>query len=320
MIVLVTTRGHRALRSLPRGTFGVPTPKVRLTHYERLIRVPFLARATYIFGDLERLANWELRVAAQLYRAMVDAGLRCLNDPARVMTRLELLNELHLAGINPFTAYRADEQPRPARFPVFIRSESDHKQASSKLLHSQPELDRELAELRRSGIPARGLLVTEFAAEPHSANLWAKWGTWRIGDRTVVEHMAVDNTWLVKFGDKSKMTDALVEEERRAVESNRFGAEVGPAFDIAGIEFGRADHALFAGRSIIFEINTNPHLGTPARKPTSRRRADTSLIARRRIAEALERIDTPEGGFVRIASVPYWQILWWRPGLVGPRP
>ena len=84
MIVFITTRGNGyTLKSLADGTFGVPVPQFKTTHYERLLRAWRLPRATYIFGDLERLTPWELRLAAELYRSMRVAGLRCLNDPAK---------------------------------------------------------------------------------------------------------------------------------------------------------------------------------------------------------------------------------------------
>ncbi len=109
MIILITSPRHgRTIRSLATGQFGVPTPVIRSTNYPRLFRSFSVPRATYIFGDLERLTPAELAVAADLYRAMRDAGLTCLNDPARTMARVELLTTLHDAGLNPVWVGRAD--------------------------------------------------------------------------------------------------------------------------------------------------------------------------------------------------------------------
>lgn len=320
MIVLVTTRGNGyTLKSLTDGTFGVPTPKFRTTHYENLFGSWRVARATYIFADLERLAPWELGLAADLYRSMTVAGLRCLNNPARAMARAELLNELDRVGINPYSAYRADSHPRPARFPVFIRPEVDHSTPSPDLYHDQQSLDQALAKLWESGFPLRGLLVIEQAAEPYSGSLWAKWGTWRIGDRIIVEHIAVDDTWFVKIGDHEKVTDAVAADEHDAVTTNRFANDLEVAFDKARIEFGRADHGAFAGRTVVYEINTNPYLGpfVPDRNPLRR---ETQLTGRRRVAEALEEIDTNRSGRIAIpATAKRRPIRWWRPGFVTPR-
>ena len=320
MIVLITTRGNGyTLKSLTDGTFGVPTPKFRTTHYEHLFGSWRVACATYIFADLERLAPWELCLAADLYRSMTAAGLRCLNDPARAMVRVELLNALHGVGINPYSAYRADCQPRPARFPVFIRPEGNHSTPSSDLHHDQQSLDQALAKLWESGLPLRGMLVIEQAAEPYTESLWAKWGTWRIGDRIFVEHIAVDDTWLVKIGDHEKVTAAVAADEHDAVKTNRFANDLSIAFDKAGIEFGRADHGAVAGRTVVYEINTNPYLGpfVPDRNPLRR---ETQLIARRHIAEALAEIDTNSSGRIAFpATAKRRPIRWRRPGFVTPR-
>jgi hypothetical protein len=320
MIILITTRGNgRTLDSIPRGTFGVPTPDMRITHYERLFRSWRVRRATYIFADLERLRPWELRVAADLYRSMTAAGLRCLNDPARTMARVELLNALHHAGINPFSVMRADTAPRPACFPVFLRHEDDHVKADPTLYHSQEELDAALHRLRQGGTPLRGIIVVEQAAEPYSQGLWAKWGTWRIGARMIDEHIAVDDTWLVKTGDHGKITDAICADEHDAVSSNRFAAAIRPAFEIGSIEFGRADHAVVEGKSVIYEINTNP---SARRFVADRRplRKETQLIARSRIADALRAIDTEGGGPLSIEATALRQpIRWWIPGFTTPR-
>ena len=320
MIVLVVTRGnHYTLKSLVEGTYGVATPKFRITHYERLFGAWRVPRATYIFGDLERLAPWELRIAADLYRAMKEAGLRCLNDPARAMSRVELLIALERAGRNPFGVMRADEDPRPKRFPVFIRSENDHAKPSARLYHNQQELEAALRELPGLNFPLRGMLVEEYAAEPYGHELWAKWGTWRIGDEIIVEHIAVDDTWMVKIGDHAKVTDAVAEDEHEAVATNRYAPALRETFELAAIEFGRADHAMVGGRTVVYEINTNPYSGffVADRRPV---RHKTQLIARTRIADALATIDTAQTGAVSLPTTRLRRpIRWWRPGFVTPR-
>ncbi len=60
-------------------------------------------------------------------------------------------------------------------------------------------------------------------------------------------------------------SDALQLEEQAAVHANEVPEAVRRAFDIAGVEWGRADHARFRGRDTIFEINTNPVALTPDR-------------------------------------------------------
>lgn len=320
MIVLIVTRGNDyTLRSLVKGTYGPPVPKFRMMHYEQLFGAAWVPRATFIFGDLERLAPWELRIAADLHQSMIDAGLRCLNNPATAMSRVEFSETMRRAGNNPYRVFRADAHPVPDRFPVFLRSENDHAKPAAALYHDQSQLDAALGALRKSGTPLRGMLVSELAAEPYSENLWAKWGTWRIGDRMVVEHIAVDDIWLVKTGDHKKVTDAIAADEHDAVARNRYASELKQAFDMASVEFGRADHAAFEGRQAVFEINTNPYSGPYV--PDAREvRRQTQLTARANIAEALRSIDTERRGWVRLAPSPIRRpIRWWRPGFVTPR-
>src|SRR5690349_9713052 len=110
MLTFVTTQGHSyTVAALSGGRFGAALPPACATTYERLFQADYVPRGTYIFTDIERLAVWELRLAAALYRALQGAGMPCLNDPAKVKMRYALLSALHAAGLNPFAAYHADD-------------------------------------------------------------------------------------------------------------------------------------------------------------------------------------------------------------------
>lgn len=302
MIVAITTREHEGpLASLSDGTFGFPVPRFAIECYDRLLCARRIPRATYIFTDLERLAPWELRGAGELYCALTEQGLRCLNNPARVMSRVELLRALHAVGINPFDVVRAEERPKPMRFPVLLRHEDDHKPPLPNLIESQEDLDSSLEHLRQTGVPLRGILVIEFCGQPYSGTLWHKWGTFRVGSTISLDHIAVDDNWLVKQGVWAKLTDPAVADEHEAVTSNRFAEELKPVFEIAGIEFGRADHALVNGKAVVYEINTNPYIHhyVPDKKLLRR---ETTAVARQRFAAALELIDTRDQGSVTLSA------------------
>lgn len=322
MIVFITSRGHGyTVRSMIDRTLGAPVPDVRVIHYEQLFRSWWLPRATYVFCDFDRLLPWMQERAAQLYRVMRAVGLRCLNDPARVMLRAELLTRLEQEGINPFGVYRADTCPRPRRFPVFIRSEGGHAMPFTALHEDQTALEAGLRALRESGLPLRGLLVIECASEPYGGGLWAKWGTWRIGSHTFVEHIAVDTTWMVKTGVNALIEGAVAEDERAAVLNNRYGPDLSPIFDLAHVDYGRADHGRHSGRTIVFEINTNPYIGyfVPGRHQA---RDEAQIHARTHIAQALHDIDTPHGGRIVLPDWrrrrPWdWMKLRWG-GIAGP--
>ena len=293
MIVVLTTPEHGyTLESLVNGSFGFPVPQIRIASYSEYLKAGkvSVSRATHVFTDIERLSPNLLRAAANLYRRLQSLGVRCLNDPARVLSRAELLTVLHDRGLNPTRVYRADTLPRPVSFPVFMRTEDDHETPEPTLYACQAELDEALAPFRANGMPLRGLLVIEKVDAPYSESLWAKWGTWRIGERIVVEHIAVDDQWLVKYGRHECLTEAVTADEHDAVTTNRFERMLLPLFEIAGIEFGRADHAWTPAGTVVFEINTNPFLGPYAEDPWPlRKKAQT--IARERLADALRAIE-----------------------------
>jgi hypothetical protein len=301
MIVFITTPDHHdTFQALVTGDFGEALPMIRAASYDGFFSRTEFVRATFVFTDIERLAPWEQRLAAAAYRALRAAGLTCLNDPARVMGRYELLRTLHRAGINPFNAYRAEDRPEPARFPVFIRCENDHGPISA-LIHAQPELDQMLLDLRAKGNPLRDLLVIEFCAEPIAPGVWRKFGTFRIDREMHVDHSVVEDRWYVKFGKIQDYPDAVFEEERDAIVGNHCAAEIVRAFDLAGIDYGRADHATVEGRPVIYEINTNPNIGgpEPQRRPI---RAEALAVARRRFAQLLWRIDSGDGTAVAVET------------------
>ncbi|HEX4097191.1 MAG TPA: hypothetical protein VHX64_10710, partial [Caulobacteraceae bacterium] len=104
---------------------------------------------------------------------------------------------------------------------------------------------------------------------------------------------------LVKYGDYDLLSDEVVRDEHDAVLTNRHAAELAGVFDLAKIEFGRADHATIGGRTVVYEINTNPFIGpfAPDSKPL---RLESQRCARQRLAAAFEAIDTRDDGWVKM--------------------
>ena len=301
MIVFVTTRFYeRTVRIFVENRMGLDIPPTAVWSYDRLFRADQVPAATFIFTDHERLYPWEVRLAGRVFRSLQAAGLRCLNDPARVLTRFRLLRALHKAGINPFDVYRADDDPRPRRFPVFIRAEQDHGHPLGGLLQSQQELDAELARIARKGVALTGLVVIEFCAEPFAPGIWRKFGTFRIGERLHMNHHVTQDNWMVKHGTPGLCPDWLYALEYETVVENRYPAAVAEAFRIAGIEYGRADHGMFEGRDVVFEINTNPKIGT-RRHLESKVREQTLAHSRAIMAKDLTAVDSGDGAPVEIA-------------------
>jgi hypothetical protein len=92
------------------------------------------------------------------------------------------------------------------------------------------------------------------------------------------------------------------EDERAAIADARFTGILRPAFDTAGLEYGRADHGTVAGREVIYEINSNPMMSrTPHHSPVKRANLDHTA---RQAAEAFAAIDSAESGWLNRAPDP----------------
>jgi hypothetical protein len=299
VINFVTTRSHAyTVRHLVRQLGNS-----RRWSYERLFRQKELRSGTWIFTDHERLSNFEIALAARIAHRLEQGGARVLNHPARVLGRHDLLAALNAAGINQFSAWRCESRPRPNSFPVFIRNEYDHLSADLALIQNQPALDATLGRMRRDGIPLTGKLVIEYAGQEVSPGIWQRFATYRVGDRLISHHNVVDFRWAAKDVQDEQRLHAhpefatFLENERRFVEGNLYEDVLRRAFNLAGIDYGRADFSLLDGRPQIFEINTNPAHGSirDIRRETHPQRIQTQQGAEARLYAALRGIDSGRG-------------------------
>lgn len=248
--------------------------------------------ATYVFTDFDRLAGFALDRAALLYRELRDQGSTVLNDPALALGRFGLLRALNRAGINMFDAYRVDSLEKPSSWPVFLRVEGDHGAPVSGLIDTQEELNSALESSLRDGVPRSMLVIVEYAAEPVRPGLFRKLSVFRIGDRLIGCTCVHDDQWLVKYGKPGIATPGLYEEEYAFIASNPFGERLRPVFDIAGVDYGRVDFGLVAGRPQIYEINTNPDIKLRPLPGDVQRRNDSVELFRDTYLEAIRAIDS----------------------------
>lgn len=299
MINFVTTRSHAyTVRHLV-GQLG----NARRWSYERLFRQKELRAGTWIFTDHERLSGFEIALAAKVANKLEQGGSRVLNHPAHVRGRYDLLRALNAAGINRFSAWRCESEPKPRSFPVFIRNEFDHLSSDLDLIPDQQALDARLARMRREGFPLAGKLVIEYAGQEIAPGVWQRFATYRAGPRMIAHHNVVDFQWVAKDVKDTKrllshpMLPAFVENERRFVTENLYEDVLRQAFDLAGIDYGRADFSLVDGRPQIFEINTNPAHGSHRviYRETFPARVATQRLAEERLYEALRAVDMPNG-------------------------
>lgn len=294
MIRFVLTADHSyTIQALSR--MGVPLPPCEGMTYDHLFETTNVPSGTYIFCDLERLSDLELYVAAAIYAELKAKGLRVLNDPAAARTRYGLLRALSVAGINSFDVHRAEGCPRPRRFPVFVRGESDHNEPTTSLIPDQATLDIVLARLVAGGRPLRGLLVVEFCGEPYAPGVWRRYGAFRFGERVHLDNVATESHWAVKVGRPGLVDDETYAADDAVIRANRYADVVGRAFAIAGLDYGRADFGLVGGVPQIYEINTNPHLAHVTTHPSPIRMA-TLAFARERFGRLFATMDSPDHG------------------------
>ncbi len=290
MIVFVSGTEHTyANKALLDPTLPV---RVALATYPELVPARAIPRATYVFTDMDRLSLAHLQVAAYLYRRLRRAGLRVLNDPARVATRFGLLRRLYLAGINGFNAYRVEERVRPERWPVFLRTEGTHLGPVTPLIHDWDLLQRSIDDCIAKGLPMAALLIVEFAGEPYRPGLYRKFSSFRMGSAGFAHTCVDDSEWIAKTGRSDITPPELYDEEQCVVRDDPYGPVVAPAFEIAGLEYGRADFSLVGGKVQIYEINSNPEIVFADDHPSAVRQ-QTYRIFREHYLDALAEIDTP---------------------------
>ncbi len=293
MINFVTLRSHRY--TLRRLVADLGHNKCRQWSYEHLFTRKRLPGGTWIFTDHERLSGFELLLAARIATLLEKGGAVVMNHPARVRIRHELLTILKREGINSFSAWRCEYRPSPDRFPVFIRNEFDHDSSRLDLIWNQNDLDAAIVELENSGEPLRGRLVIEYAGAEIAPGVWQRFATYRVADSIIAHHYAVDFQWVAKdVQDKARLHahprfEEFLANERDFVENNRHRDVLARAFELAGIDYGRADFAIVDGVPQIYEINTNPHHASrrALERDTHPGRLAVQLSAEDRLREAI---------------------------------
>jgi hypothetical protein len=299
MIRFLHSRGHSyTFKKVRRSS---EAPPITLMNYDRLLRARWLRRGTYVFTDVDRLSSWDLELASQAYLQLKNTGVSVLNNPATVKTRYPLLRALRTAGLNDFNVYRVAELNDAVRFPVFLRKIYGHREPLSDLLQTRGQLDEAIATAANAGTPVENLLVVEFAAEPVREGLYRKLAAFRIGDAIVPHSSVHDTNWLVKYGKLGIAGDELYREELEFLQTNPFAEHLKKVFELANIEYGRADFGFYKGRIQVYEINTNPYVapGEPHPSPV---RGQSMRVGWEKYLAALRAIDSGGGWPVRLPN------------------
>lgn len=297
MLALVISEPHQyavrdVLETRPHPLHG----RVFILSYDEFLSLHRLPRATWLFLDIERLSADDLTATqARLERlraACPDAQI--LNRPERIRGRMEVMSRLAAARINDFRVLPLDTPPGELRFPVFLRGIQDHDGPKSQLLHSPNELAQAIAAL-----PApEGHVITEYVDARNGEGLHEKRSYMRIGTRLFPSALDTSRNWVCKGEHDNPDSVAQPGRELDFLSGNEDSEVLQKAFELTGIEYGRADYAIVAGRPQIFEINTNPWLEPPEQVPApSRPGAERMIDAWIDALTMLERsseIDRPE--------------------------
>ncbi len=307
MIVFFTTGRHRyALKGVTKSRYR--NAKIHVRSYDWLFRQTTVRAATCIFTDFDRLSHYELVKAAEMFRQIRDAGIQVLNDPARVCHREELLFRLHKAGINRFRAYRAVTDPAPERFPVFLKCVSNHAQEFDELIANQADLEKRLEQLRATGFPLTHMLVIEFANRLHRDNIYRRHTIFRVGETMVPGNPVTEASPFAKYGDIKLASEEDIARSIDEIMQNPHAGLMKKVFEIAGIEYGRADFGFDGDAPAVYEINTNPAMGLQVRGAEGAYREAIGHWMRL-VTEAVNGLDGKDSEASLVHSKPYFSRL-----------
>jgi hypothetical protein len=160
------------------------------------------------------------------------------------------------------------------------------------------------------------LLIIEYLAEPVSEGLYRKQAEYRVADRYIPSPSIYARVWLVKYSSSVLVSEDVTRFDAKVTEANPYAEVARRAFELAGIEFGRADIGIVGGRPQVFEINFNPDLRTQRQRPNTNPilrvmwdNSDSQVFA------AMRAIDLPRGASapsLRTPELTAFRLRFWR--------
>ncbi|WP_293002193.1 hypothetical protein [Nevskia sp.] len=263
MIIFLTTAAHGyTIKRYLEASAASLRRQVMTMSYGEFLSWRKLPAGHYIFADVDRLDADEAAAVARRIdhlAAALPSAVR-LNDPRRLLGRLQLLNALQAAGINDFGARLSTAPIDGLRYPVFVRPLIEHKAGLTPLLHDATELRAALERLRHDGIDLSSCVTTEFIDVRNADGHYEKYSVLRIGDVFIASDHSMNDRWIVKGEDDEAV---IADDLARCLafqHANPHEAQLRPIFDRAGVDYGRVDYAFARGRLQVFEINPNPTL------------------------------------------------------------
>lgn len=223
-----------------------------VSSYEEINTGIINSNDTLVFCDIDRCNDNKLKELIDLHKKVSSRGCSIVNDPNKVLRRFDLLDKLHLKGINDFQLHRTSNIGN-ITFPVFLRDEFEHNGALTELFHECNNLKKAINSLDERN----NIIVSEFVDTSKSEiGHYHKFGAFFINNTVIPRHFFISDNWCVKGAISNRK---LVEDlEREYLINNPHSEKIKSIFKLANIDFGRIDYA-FTNKGIqVFEINTNP--------------------------------------------------------------
>jgi len=240
--------------------------QIRFVGYSTLDPTERPLPGLHIFTDFERLEPEELSFVGELrdWIGNRPRRFRVLGNPDTWLDRHTLLGRLHAAGINSFRARHVDELDADIRFPVFLRWADQHRGSIGPPVTSRTELEARVSEVltqRGDTVRTRKRLLVVEQLDTRGPDGWfRKYSVLRVGDAYIPRHLYFSPDWVTRMPDH---VDARTAAEEDAFIANPADLDiVREAFTISGIEFGRIDYGYVDGKLQVWEINTNPMVGS----------------------------------------------------------
>ena len=298
----VTTEGRFGIASYLAQRGLEIADRVNIVTYDEMAVMRDAPIGGAIFAALDQLSPAALAAAADVARQLeaADAGVRIYNRPGDALDRYGLIQALHAAGHNRFTAIHATDDPSTLRYPVFVRYERQHIGSLTGILPDRAALDRALGDQVIRGRRLADMLIVEFCDTSSSDGLYRKYSAMRIGGAMIARHLHASPSWVAK-SQSSAIDETLVREELDYVNTNPHNDWLQEVFALARIEFGRIDYGVWQDKPQAWEINTNPtfsrrmeRVGGESRRDAFRTMREESRIEiNRRMIEAFIALEVP---------------------------
>ncbi|MEM1038691.1 MAG: hypothetical protein AAGI12_04400 [Pseudomonadota bacterium] len=263
------------------GTVDGADKFIRPYLYQDLFRTMRFPHGTAIFTDTEYLSTLQMDVVAGVESALISQtpDARIMNRPSVALERFALLRALKRAGLSDVEATRLDGGDRPTRYPVFIRSEVGCYGPETGLLETPEALEEAVTALPTRNQPLKGRIAVSYEAQADKHGAYRKYGMLRIGDRLFPQHVMFSKNWMIKASTMG-FDEASIAEELDYVVTNPHADLLREVFDVAGLQYGRADYGFRDGKLAVYEINSSPTLPNLTN-------VDTERLERRKTVRAL---------------------------------